>query len=141
MATNREIFGDTSGWAAFFVRTEIAHSDAVAQMRRWQADGVRVVTTNYVITELTALLMRPLRINFARRVQIGETIRTATWVEVVYVDAAIDAEAWTLLKQRGDKNWSLVDCASFVVMRRRGITHALTRDHNFEQAGFERLLR
>jgi hypothetical protein len=34
-----------------------------------------------------------------------------------------------------------LDCVSFAEMRRRGITEALTRDHHFEQAGFERLLR
>jgi predicted nucleic acid-binding protein len=37
--------------------------------------------------------------------------------------------------------WSLVDCASFVVMRQQGIVEALTTDHHFEQAGFVRLLK
>ena len=141
MRTSREVFADTSGWAAFFVGTEIAHSHALALMRRWQADGVRVVTTNYVVAELTALLIGPLRVGFAYRVDIVETIRNAPWVDVVHVDPALDQEAWTLLQQHSDKNWNLVDCASFAVMRRRGITQTLTRDHHFEQAGFERLLR
>ena len=31
----------------------------------------------------------------------------------------VDDEAWQLLKSRQDKDWSLVDCASFAIMTRR----------------------
>jgi predicted nucleic acid-binding protein len=44
-------------------------------------------------------------------------------------------------KQRADKEWSLTDCASFKIMKARGITEALAHDHHFEQAGFTALLR
>jgi len=53
----------------------------------------------------------------------------------------LDEEAWSLLKTRLDKNWSLVDCASFVVMQHRKIAEGFTSDHHFEQAGFSRLLK
>ncbi len=46
-----------------------------------------------------------------------------------------------MLAERPDKEWSLVDCASFVLMRQREINEALTSDHHFEQAGFSRLLK
>lgn len=46
-----------------------------------------------------------------------------------------------LYASRSDKEWSLTDCISFVVMRERGITDALTGDHHFEQAGFVALLK
>ena len=38
--------------------------------------------------------------------------------------------------QRPDKDWSLTDCISFVVMKHGQITEALATDHHFEQAGF-----
>ena len=41
---------------------------------------------------------------------------------------------------RIDKEWSLTDCISCTVMKDRGITKAITSDHHFEQAGFEKLL-
>ena len=42
-----------------------------------------------------------------------------------------------LYAERPDKDWSLTDCISFVVMREHQITEALTGDHHFEQAGFK----
>lgn len=45
------------------------------------------------------------------------------------------------LHERPDKEWSLIDCVSFVVMNERGITDALTADGHFEQAGFRPLMR
>ena len=42
---------------------------------------------------------------------------------------------------RADKQWSLTDCISFIVMSEEGITEALTADHHFEQAGFIALLK
>ena len=45
-----------------------------------------------------------------------------------------------LYAERPDKDWSLTDCISFVVMRKMDITEALTGDRHFEQAGFTALL-
>ena len=58
-------------------------------------------------------------------------------MEVVHVEAA----AWNLWQSRPDKEWNLVDCASYVVMQQRGLSEALTIDHHVEQAGFVRLLK
>ena len=35
-----------------------------------------------------------------------------------------------------DKEWSLVDCASFVVMDKQNISTALTGDRHFKERGF-----
>jgi hypothetical protein len=45
-----------------------------------------------------------------------------------------------LFDQHQDKDWSLCDCMSFVLMRERGLDSALTVDHHFVQAGFIALL-
>lgn len=74
-------------------------------------------------------------------IQFLTDLRAATWVDVVHIDSAIDSAAWALWMSRPDKNWSLVDCASFIVMQSQGLTEALTTDHHFEQAGFTRLLK
>lgn len=45
-----------------------------------------------------------------------------------------------LYRARPDKNWSLTDCLSFIVMEQRGLTEALTTDRDFEQAGLRALM-
>jgi uncharacterized protein len=62
---------------------------------------------------------------------------------VLIVPPGIDLfeEGLALYQRRPDKDWSLTDCISFVVMERQQIRHALTGDHHFEQAGFVALLR
>ena len=136
-----EVFADTSGWASAFVRTETYHSMAADFLRQWQADGTQVVTTNYVLNEVSALLTSPLRVPRPQQIAILSAIRSAAWVTVVHIDPALDQAAYALFQARPDKLWSLVDCASFVVMQQRGIASALTNDHHFEQSGLVRLLK
>lgn len=136
-----EVFVDTSGWASLVDTNQPQHEAAARHYRNLREQGKKAVTTNYVITELVALLHSPLRLTRARIVAIVDGIRTSPYVEVLHVDASLDEEAWQLLKKRTDKSWSLVDCASFVVMQHRGISEALTSDHHFGQAGYVRMLR
>jgi hypothetical protein len=112
----------------------------VGVVRQVIAARGRLVTTSSVLSELTALLTSPLRIPKGQQIAYLTTLRRVRWVEVVHIDQALDAAAWQLWEQRPDKDWRLTDCASFVVMRQRGLTDALTADHHFTQAGFTRLL-
>jgi uncharacterized protein len=61
-------------------------------------------------------------------------------VEIVPGSTELFAAGMSLFRRRADKEWSLTDCISFVVMRQRGLTEGLTADHHFEQAGFRALL-
>lgn len=100
-----------------------------------------MITTNYVIAELAALLHSPLRIPKPMIVNLLTNLKTSIWIDVLHVSSEIDEQAWQLFSQRLDKDWSLVDCSSFVIMHQYGIQEALTTDHHFEQAGFIRLLK
>ena len=61
-------------------------------------------------------------------------------VEVVEVDRNLLSRALSDYAKFADESWGLVDCASFLVMRERGITDAFTSDRDFEQAGVRCLL-
>lgn len=61
-------------------------------------------------------------------------------VEIVPVQDALFDAAFELFCERTDKDWSLTDCLSFVVMRQREIQTALAADIHFQQAGFKALL-
>lgn len=45
------------------------------------------------------------------------------------------------MQKRIDKNYSLCDAVSFVIMNDREISEALTTDKHFEQENFVRLLK
>lgn len=56
-------------------------------------------------------------------------------------DVMLYDKTLALFMSHPDKNWSITDCMSFVVMQERELTHALSADHHFDQAGFLALLR
>jgi predicted nucleic acid-binding protein len=136
-----ELFVDTAGWGHLVDPTQKHHSLAATIYRSERQQGRKFITTNYVIVELVALLTSPLHIPRPSIIAFIEGLKAAPHVVIVHVDATLDKQAWQLLAERPDKEWSLVDCSSFVVMQQRGIMEALTTDHNFEQAGFVCLLK
>ena len=136
-----DLFADTAGWGHLVDAKQPYHPLAATIYRMARQQGRRIVTTNYVLIELAALLTSPLRILRPTTIAFIEGIKTSPYVQIVHVDAALDEQAWQLFKTHPDKQWSLVDCASFALMSKLGILEALTTDHHFEQAGFVRLLK
>lgn len=104
------IFVDTAGWASFLVRDEPFHELADALLRSVRRTGRRGVTTNYVLCELAALLISPLRIATPRRVVFLDSIRHAPWIEVVHIDKDLDSRSWAFMASHRDKDFSIVDC-------------------------------
>jgi len=134
-------FADTSGWGSWLEQRDKHHVLAVEAFEAvWLSDD-SLVTTNWVLVELTALLISPLRYSRRKQIQIMTSLRTSSSVRIVEIDAPTEHDVWLFWESRGDKDWSLTDCSSFVVMNREGLTEAVTADHRFEQAGFVRLLK
>ena len=68
-------------------------------------------------------------------------LRAAADLRCVSMDGSLFARGLDLYRERQDKDWSLTDCISFVVMKDERIDEALTADIHFVQAGFRALLR
>ncbi len=135
-----KIFADTTGWGHLVDSTQKYHELAADIYRNLPRKGCEIVTTNYIITELVALMISPLRLQHPVIVEFINSMKLSPHVEIIHIDPVLDEQAWQLLSKRADKEWSLVDCSSFVVMEKLGITESFTTDHHFEQAGFIRLL-
>lgn len=135
-----KVFVDTSGWACLFDAAQPNHLKATQLFAQARQQQTTFITTNYVIAELVALLHSPLRLPRPQVFQIVDSLKSAPYLEMIYVDRAIDTAAWDLCKSRSDKAWSLVDCSSFIIMQQLNIQAALTTDRHFEQAGLTRLL-
>jgi predicted nucleic acid-binding protein len=137
----REIFGDTSGWANFVDPRQPFHALAVRSLLRPSSPAGTHSHDQLCVGRIGESAFKPAtNASFPHRLG-HQPIKASPIVEVVHIDPSLDAEAWDLFQRRPDKTWSLVDCASFVVMQKRGINEALTSDVHFEQAGFVRLLK
>lgn len=98
----------------------------------------RLLTTAWVLTEVLDALSRPRDRSTA--VDFVNALRADLQVTVVPASEELFDQGFELFGRRPDKEWSLTDCISCVVMQEHGLTDALTADHHFEQMGFHTLL-
>jgi len=94
---------------------------------------------SYVLDEFIALAQSR-KLSREAALDFSERLIDDADIETVWVDETRHREALALLRVRTDKAYTLCDAVSFVLMRERGITEALTTDRHFEQEGFVRLL-
>ena len=133
------MFFDTAYAIALAATSDQLHAQAAALAEKLKGEKIHMVTTQAVLLEIgNALAKRRYR---AAAVQLLSALAADPSVEVVALSGALYEEAFQLYQGRPDKEWGLIDCVSFVVMKARGITEALTFDEHFEQAGFRALLR
>jgi len=129
-------FADTHFFIAVVNVEETEHDSAMAYAAR---TDIQYLTTFAVLFELAdALSSRRRR---AGAIEVVEEFLSMPNAQVEPVTPDLFERAMRLYKERPDKDWSLTDCLSFVVMQEHGITEALTGDKHFEQAGFTALLR
>jgi predicted nucleic acid-binding protein len=98
-----------------------------------------LVTTRAVLLEIGNALARQRYRSAA--VSLLQALDADPSVEVLPLTEDLYARALQLYCSRPDKEWGLIDCASFVVMSERAMTKALTADEHFQQCGFRALLR
>jgi predicted nucleic acid-binding protein len=135
MPTTNDLFVDTSGWVFYLDRRDPKNDASVALVRSTVARGRRLVTTNSIVAELVPLLTSHYHLPRQDVISAINVIKTHPSIEIVHIDQSLDKEAWKLLEKYSDKEWSLVDASSFVIMRRFKMTRVLTGDHHFDQIG------
>lgn len=129
------VFADTLFYVALLSRRDIRHRAA----RDWASQRRSpIMTTEFVLLEVANYCRSPRdRQKFAA---FAEALKTNPLTTIVPCDSNWFQRGLGRFASRLDKEWSLTDCISFVVMEESGMTEALTADHHFEQAGFTILL-
>lgn len=134
----RSVFADTRYWIALLNPRDRLHSAA-----RGASIGLGtalLVTSEMVLVEFMNSFSghgERLRKVAADTVSV---LQGNPKVEIVPQTDSLFAAAVGLYAATLDKSWSVTDCSSFLLMRERGITEALTEDRHFMQAGFTPLL-
>lgn len=125
-------FADSFYYIALLNSLDGAHAKVVDFSMKFSG---QVLTTVWVLTEVgDAFSSKSLRPAF---VQLIQQIENDSKTLVIAPSKSLFKEGVALFATRKDKNWSLTDCISFVVMKNKGLKRALTGDHHFVQAGFE----
>lgn len=125
---------DTSGLLCLIDKREPRQEKAVELYDR----ATIRLTHNYVLAELVAI-GNSCGVPRQAVLEFSDGLLTDGEVELTWVDEILHREALDLLISRSDKTYSLCDAVSFVLMRERGETEALTTDRHFEQEGLVRL--
>ncbi len=126
---------DTSGILASLFPQETPHRNALALLE----NRVPKLLHSYILAECVALATAR-RYSRSRMIVLLQTLLRNPNIQMIWVDETLNGEALALLEDRSDKAYSLCDAVSFVLMKQKGITEALTTDHHFEQEGFRKLL-
>jgi predicted nucleic acid-binding protein len=130
------VFADSFYFFAILNPRDAAHARAVDFSRRTARP---VVTTSLVLAEVADGLARSShRGVFGRLVR---SLRAGSANRLIVVSAPLFDRGVALYEGRPDKQWSLTDCVSFIVMEDEAVSDALTGDRHFEQAGFTALLK
>ena len=129
-------FADTGFFPALINPRDQYHSSALELNSRLNAP---LVTTAWVLLEFAnAISASRARAQFQH---VLMQLRSEPDVKIIAAEPDLFDRGCQLYGSRPDKEWSLTDCISFVVMESEGLTDALTGDRDFEQAGFRALLR
>jgi predicted nucleic acid-binding protein len=135
---DKRVFLDTNGWIALLSSSDSLHRPARALWATLIQQGYSIYVTDWIAAETGNGLARPpARTHFPEAVELIRSSSRSHWITTM---DDLFRRALQRYSERQDKNWGLVDCASFVVMDEHGIREAFTNDRHFQQAGFQPLL-
>ena len=133
-----KIFVDTAAWLALLNKDDDLYTQARQVMETLRQQRVALLTTEFVLLEVADALSAPM--HRGRTVEFITGLRQLPLLSILPASQNLWTAGWKLYSDRPDQDWSLTDCISFTVMTQEQITQSFTSDHNFEQAGFVKLL-
>ena len=125
------IFVDTSFFLALWSSRDPDHSRArdVFESLSDRRLGDLLLTTNHVVFETMTLARRRAGLELA--LGAGERLYGEKMARIHWATPDEEKAAFAYMGKYRDKHYSPVDCLSFVVMEKLGITEALTLDGDF----------
>lgn len=135
----KKVFADAGYWIAVVNPQDQLHDKAL-QVSSSLGPHL-IVTSEMILAEVAAYFsdkgnrLRQAVVDLIRSIRANPNGRVVPQTSLQFQDAL------ALFEQCSDKEWSLTDCSSFLIMRELKIDEALAYDKHFEQSGFNALLR
>jgi predicted nucleic acid-binding protein len=107
------------------------HNEAIKALDYLLRNGYRLFMTNFILAEAHALILSNLGHHIARR-GLSEPP-----FAIVRVEVEDEEEAVNLILRFQDKEYSLTDAISFVIMEHLNVSEAFAYDRHFQQYGFQ----
>lgn len=136
----KNYFVDTSFWKALVDRNDTCHKDAKAVFADLAGSSYCFYTSDLVFSETVTLLRMRAGLGHEVAKKWGDALLHSQTVVLLQIAQYFD-DTWVLFKRYKDKSFSFVDCSSFIMMEKTGLSEALTFDRHFEQYGFQILPR
>ena len=130
------VFADAYYFVARLNRRDQHHERVLNFSRDFRA---HLLTSDWVLMEVADALAKSESRSRVR--DFTPHLRQSPACEIVPATRELLDRALEFYHHHADKEWTLTDCVSFVIMRDRNMTNALTGDNHFEQAGFVALLK
>lgn len=124
---------DTSALLAVLDKSDDRHAAARSVWEGLLGGRTVLVTHNYILVETSAVLSR--RIGTAAAGVFERDVVPA--LRIVWVTKDVHEAAVAAHLAAGRRALSLVDCASFEVMRRTGVRTAFAYDPHFREFGYD----
>jgi uncharacterized protein len=127
------VFIDSSAFFAMIYSKDENHKDAARIAQRLESEHWQLFTTNFVRAEAHALTLNKANHRVADR--FLKYLAEETPVQIIRITEAEEELALVIVERYKDKDFTLTDATSFVVMERLGITNSFTFDDDFRQYG------
>ena len=128
-----KVYIDTSAFYALMDRSDQHHKEAAIMWPLILERGQTLLTGNYIVVETMALLQSRLGFDAAR--MWYQDILSIT--DVIWTEQDLHNTAYEFWLSLGRRKLSLVDCLSFMTMRKMEIQKAFAFDKHFSEHGFE----
>ena len=125
---------DTGAWVALRYGRDQHHARARALLRRLDAEGLGLVTSEWVLAEAVTLLKARGAVDQA--LTLGDAFQAGRLGHLVESTAERRRRAWELFIRYRNLRVGWVDCASFAIMEELGLRRFFGFDDDFVRAGF-----
>jgi predicted nucleic acid-binding protein len=132
--TADRVFLDTSAVFEAADRSTRRYRETAAALETLLRSGSDLATTDLVVAELHGLTLG--RLGPAVALSVVTALTSSGRVELVATGPDLVLDAIEIIRTRPGRRISVVDAASFLVMRNRGIETCFTIDSDFAAEGF-----